>query len=932
MSFEQIIGPILQLLDTVFIYINSLVYDFISFLYQIFVAIAGAQIFTSEQYQTIASRVYVIIGVVSLFFIAYALLNAIVDPDGNSKSEYSVKKIIPNIIIVIMLIGFVPVLFSMAYKIQEIVVSTNIIPKIILGKDNGSTASNEETGELSYKKIGRSMANEIWTGFIYPKDNVEAQDIEINECYFPAPNCDGIEDTSTLGNVAKVTSLVSPATAATLYLSELIGDKIDKLSDNDRSYTLADAYVEVDEGTKNFQVYANFGKKMHGEDKEIEYNPLFQLIAGIVVIYVLINFCIDIGVRAVKLGYYQIIAPVPILLRLMPGQNKVFNNWLKSTVSTYIDIFFRIAIFSLGILAISLLPALDDTLWANSAFADNTVVQNFARVFLIIGILIFIKQAPKLLSDLFGLQGGGFKLGIKDKLGEMVGIGGAVKKGLESAEGATTGALGGAYSALMNRGNIKKGAQAGFWTGMKDGGKQFKRQMQNIYSLGGGKGQVGAFGGQKWSDRMSDRYKDRYKDDYRGVLSAKVNSATDVTVPNSAISSYYQGQLNDSKMAGQKLVVETEKEKNAAENKLNDIRTNFETDKQQKLSNLNNVITSTNAVNAKKLVSDFSDFNEEKKVKLDKMKTDINALQSNHEQVLNSARMNWDTKRNSQIQQIKNDMSIQEQAFNTNKMQQLSNLNTQLSQQQQLGNVEMTQRLQTQINELNASQFDASPYQSKIKILQADKFENTDEYKTIKVKQNAEMSIKQKEYEDYKKISFENDERYLKGIAVANVQEKDLYNKFVDVYNSKVEDSSDYQEASKDYEEKMSDYSASYSALNEATEVIYKYIFDPKKKSLVKRVYNPHAKNEEDKYIDPNDREAIEKAKVTLVEKNAYEAAVKELKDRNETFKNMDTKLASEISNKEDAEWLKSEEGRHMDILLNKLKAQSSSDSKENKK
>ena len=58
---------------------------------------------------------------------------------------------------------------------------------------------------------------------------------------------------------------------------------------------------------------------------------------------------------------------------------------------------------------IDFLPNVGDSLWANSSFANDTTVQNFARVFLIVGILIFIKQAPKLLSDLFGIQGGGFR-------------------------------------------------------------------------------------------------------------------------------------------------------------------------------------------------------------------------------------------------------------------------------------------------------------------------------------------------------------------------------------------------------------------------------------------------------------------------------------------------------------------------------------------
>ncbi len=950
MSFEQIIGPILQLIDTIFIYINSLVYDFISFLYQVFVAIADARIFTSEQVQAISSRVYIVIGVVSLFFISYALLNAIMDPDGSSKSEYSVKKIIPNVIKVILLIGFVPVLFSMAYKVQEIVVTTDVISNVILGEKSGLSAINEETGESSYKIVGRTMANQIWTGFMYPKDDVDAQDIQINECYFASPNCDGISNSSglertanILGSIGNAAAIVSnPLAGVAMYIGRVVGNHVDKLSDNERSYTFADAVAEVHSGAKNFPVYANFGSKMHGEDKQLEYNPIFQLIAGIIVIYVLVNFCIDIGVRAIKLGYYQIIAPFPILLLLMPGQKKVFDKWLKSTVSIYIDIFFRIAFFSLAILAIRFLPSLDNTMWANSIFAGNKVVQNFARVFLIIGILIFMKQAPKLLSDLLGAEG--FKLGIKDKLSEMAGIGGAVKKGLERAEGAaiggTTGALGGAYSALMNKGDVRKGLKTGFWTGFKGSGNQFGRQMQNIYSQGGGKGVAGAFGGQKWSDRMSDRYKDQYKDDYQDrILSARVNAKTDYTDPNQKIYGFFNDQFKDLKDKKQQEIVTTQNERDKSKEKLDGIKTNFENDKQQKLNNLQTVLSGVDAVNSKRLVQGMEEFTTNKNARLADMKTAIDATQTANTAALNGAKVRFDADKNVQIDKLKTEMSQRELEFNTNKEQQLGSLRNELQQQYELGNSLKVQEIQNKINTLNTSKFDSNAYNEQIRTLQNTKFEDTDAYKNIKAKQEAEIKLKQQEYDTLKNMSFENTEQYAKLIAKANEKEQNIYRQYASVYNSKVEDTTDYQSAYADYNEKKDRYEQANIELNDNTETIIRHIYDEKKKKLVVKAYNPHyATNGLDKYVDlieeDGELKAPKEARVTAVEKQSFDNAVKDYKDKDETFKNEDTVFASRIRNKEDAEWLKSDEGRHMSMIMGKYfdKKMDKPDSKDDKK
>lgn len=920
MSYEQIIGPIIQLIDTIFIYINGLVYDFISFVYQIFVALAGARIFTSEQYQAIANRIYVIIGVVSLFLISYALLKAIVDPDGTSKSEYSARKIIPNVIKVVFFIGLTPVVFSMAYNIQEIIVNTGVIQKIIYDENYGSG----ESGDFNYDKTGRQFANSIYTSFMYHKPYLEDDEIEINACYFPAPNCKGIPkgDGFWDGIGEDLESMKD----------WLFGDETDE--ESTEAYTFAMAKKEVDENTKNFQVYANFGTKMHGERKEIEYNPIFQLIAGIIVIYVLVNYCIDLGVRAIKLGYYQIIAPIPILTIMIPGQNKVFQNWLKSSISTFVDVFFRIAVFFLGMLAIKTLPSTQNA-WASSLFAEDAAVQNFARVFLIIGILIFIKQAPKLLSDVFGIQGGGFKLGIKEKLGEMAGIGNTVKKSLERAEGAAvggaTGALGGAYSALMNKGNIRKGAKTGFWTGFKGSGNQFGKQMQNIYSQGGGKGVAGAFGGQKWSDRMSDRFKDQYKDDYQDrILSARVNKKTDFTDPKQRISQFYQDQKRDLSEKKQREIDKYSEEAAVAKGKMDAAQVNFEKNKQAKLdavkaqaqqlgiTGVDGEVDQLNAANAVNLIQGYENYEKGKQAKLASLKTDMDTMQAEQSAILSNAREKYNQDVAKEISGIQADMGQAQIKFDSDKRDRLESLNRQLNEQYQLGNSAAVQKIQSDISLEQARRFDPTEYTRKIAEWQSKKFEDSDSYRTGKAEFETRLQKKKQEYDDVSKMTYETDETsdYKIHYTKANKDAQQLFSQYQSAYNTKVEDDEEYKNAKAIYDSRKDAYDKANSELNEKTEVIIRHVYDTQKKKLVEKVFNPYHKGEDDKYIDPTNEEAVKKAMVSKVESTAFDNAVGDLKDKDETFKNEDTVLGKRIADKEDFKWLKSPEGRHMNMMF----------------
>lgn len=52
---------------------------------------------------------------------------------------------------------------------------------------------------------------------------------------------------------------------------------------------------------------------------EVSYYFIISPIAGIFVVFVLLSYCLDMALRLVKLAVYELIAPIPILARIIPN-------------------------------------------------------------------------------------------------------------------------------------------------------------------------------------------------------------------------------------------------------------------------------------------------------------------------------------------------------------------------------------------------------------------------------------------------------------------------------------------------------------------------------------------------------------------------------------------------------------------------------------
>lgn len=369
--------------------IDYVIYLAINICYQLFEVVSKVEVFSTENVGVISRRIYTIIGIVMLFVFAYNIILAIVDPDSLSKGEKSVKNIVQNTIISIVLVTLFPLICEYMQIFQNHIIENNTIGNLIMG----STAS--DSGENGQTKGALNVSVTIFTAFYHPIDE-NKEPVTLTEC-------------------------------------------------ESSSVKLCSRYKEMADNAKNG--IGGLWNFMHDEDlkdgiydDDMEYLFPLSTIAGVVAAYLFLSFSLDLGVRAAKLGALKLIAPIPIFLRITKPKGGQFDKWFSEFTKTYLQVFERIVIINFAMLLISFVS--DINIFASGGGLFINVI---ATVVVILGILKFAKDAPKLLEEIFSV-----------KIPQM-----SIKKKLNENEYALRGAsvLGAAGTTAV--GNVLKGIGAG---------------------------------------------------------------------------------------------------------------------------------------------------------------------------------------------------------------------------------------------------------------------------------------------------------------------------------------------------------------------------------------------------------------------------------------------------------------------------------------
>ena len=209
--------------------IDGLIYNLICYVTEIFNSLVKLNVFTNDSYNDIVSRIYIVLGLIMLFVLAYSLLKAIINPENFSKGETSFSKLIGNTVSSLIIIAILPTVFSVAFNIQNSLVNQGTIYKIILGNDSNNSSSTDKI-----KVGGRQIAYYTFTSFFYENDQSDGGNTDSSENSY-----DNIKDAV--------------------------------------------------EGGDSFTKFSTLSEKV--VDKSITYMFPVSTIAGIVILYILLNFC-----------------------------------------------------------------------------------------------------------------------------------------------------------------------------------------------------------------------------------------------------------------------------------------------------------------------------------------------------------------------------------------------------------------------------------------------------------------------------------------------------------------------------------------------------------------------------------------------------------------------------------------------------------------
>lgn len=402
-------GIISDAIRTVFTFFDTIFFGLLQGVYQVFFNVSTAELFSNPLIRDFYYRCQLVIGVFMLFKLSVTILEGIMDPARITDKKAGAGKIISRIITSLVILALITpinipspqnkwerqvnnngLLFGALYSLQERILSNNTIGKLVLGTTDGVTDADEQGQTLS--ESAKQFAGQILRGFFRinvvpePDDGYDVetgQDPEVNKDY---RFCDFTEEQEQFYITATPAELLSAV--------------------NDT--------CEIDSNSSWFQ---ELGEKISSIlfGKETYYRYSYSPIAGIVALIIsviLILYTIDVAIRALKLAILRLIAPIPIISHMSISAKEgkgedAFSSWVRSLTSTYLELFIRLAIMYFVIYLIHDMIA--------NGIVINTgtgMVGILSFVFIVIGIFIFARMAPRFIENSLGIKGMGGSIGL----------------------------------------------------------------------------------------------------------------------------------------------------------------------------------------------------------------------------------------------------------------------------------------------------------------------------------------------------------------------------------------------------------------------------------------------------------------------------------------------------------------------------------------
>ena len=463
------------------------IYGLLNNMYMLLFEVATAEIISGVVISRFFARIQLLIGIFMMFQLAMTVIKGIVSPDTFVNDKTGGGHVISRIVIALVLLALIVpinitsprneyekqinnkgILFGTLDSLQGRILAQNTITKLVLGDSYGDVSSEDDINLYSsnpdekyegLKKFSNRFASSILRTFITFNTNNWTDDPAI------ASNrvCKAISD-DVYNKYVDPDS--SPFDILTLYMSET---------------------CTTSAGKEDFVFKNQF--------------PFISSIIALVFVWLMLSMTFEVAVRAIKLAFLRLIAPIPIISYMDPKGTKdgAFTSWLKLLGTTYLDLFIKLAvIYFVMNIAMGLFTGSNGSMGLYVA-SKNWQLSSFVVLVIVISLFIFAKEADKFIKQALGLKDNGGKFFAA--MGQAMGLGavglGAISGSVSNAtakyqahagEGRgkqlAYGILGG-FTGFLGGGNNARKA----WMSSKDGSaadvfKANKSTVQNNYQNG----------------------------------------------------------------------------------------------------------------------------------------------------------------------------------------------------------------------------------------------------------------------------------------------------------------------------------------------------------------------------------------------------------------------------------------------------------------
>lgn len=415
---QLIMGGWVTILRSIGFFIDKTLISIITKGFEYFELIISKELFAPSLINTITKNVYFFIAVFVLFKLVIRFMKFIIEPDLISDKNIGTNAIVKRTVIGMCLILFIPSIFGIIRDFQKAIIADDIVNNLIM--DTTTKIKYEEVKNRA--PVGRIIGYSVLRGFL------------------------NYDDEKFAASLVKKT------------------------------------WEQAENNFDASGISINAGGIGYVDNYYYDYIPIISTIALGYTAWLIIKYCFDVLVRFLKLTILQIISPIVMVDYIFDGgEQGTFKQWTTTVISTFAMLFIRILSLSFVIMVcVHMQMSKQDCLdkYVDSAASsevqnedriacensllyidDDGDVDNLLRAAVIIALLAFSMDLPKLFSQIFGLdleQESSVTRMVQKVggIGKMVGIAGLAIGGglLGGAIGNAKAAIGGAQKMKSLRG------------------------------------------------------------------------------------------------------------------------------------------------------------------------------------------------------------------------------------------------------------------------------------------------------------------------------------------------------------------------------------------------------------------------------------------------------------------------------------------------